>query len=347
MLFRVLVLILLMFLIPITANAAEPGNDFQVEVLPAEGQKNFSEGFFHLDSEPGETLSMKFRVTNDSDEPIRLQMQSVNAHTAHTGGILYSADTETADEGIVHMAELIDVQNSVRIKAGDSEDVQVKVTIPDTASGTLLGGIMLTAEGAPDNLTMDSLNKGGSNYTAEQPGQRLIAVKVDLPHKSVTGLSVDKAYFDALKNDVTIEVKNGDAAVIENVQGTYTVMDKDGELLLNGVVSPFAMAPGSKIDFPIDLHGILLENGRYVLMIKGSADEKEFFAEEKFAVTDSQAAGVAAATAESAPPADSGGSWPTIAIALAALLLVLPVFVKLYRWNGKRTYIKFSEKNNL
>ncbi|WP_203332332.1 WxL protein peptidoglycan domain-containing protein [Planococcus beigongshangi] len=345
MLFRVLVLISMMFLIPVTANAAEPVNDFQVEVLPAENQKNFSEGFFHLDSMPGETMSLKFRVMNNSSETIQLQLQSVNAHTADTGGIIYSA--EAKENGIVDMAEAIDVRDSVKIKAGDSENVNVKVKIPDTASGTLLGGVLLTAEGTPDNVSLDAVNEGGSNYAAEQPGQRLVAVKVDLPQKTSAGLTVDRADFDSFNNHVAIEVKNGDAAVYETVQGTFTVMDKDGELLLNGVLSPFAMAPESKIAFPIDLNGILLEQGRYVLMIKGRADEKEFFVEEKFTVTESQAAGVITTSVDSAPPNDSESSWLIISFVLVSLLLLVPLILKLYKGNSRKTYVKLSEKNNL
>lgn len=346
MFFRVLILISMMFLIPFTASSAKPANSFSVEVLPAKGQNDFSEGYFNLDSEPGGTLSLDFRVTNNSEEPIRLQLQPVNAHTANKGGILYSADQPADEEGHVHLAELIEVQDAVRIEAGAAEDVHFHVAIPENAAGTLLGGIMLTSDEAPEEAGMESSNKGGSNYTFEQTGQRLVAIKLNLPQKTVSaGFSVDKAKFNAGENRVTLKVKNGEAAVLENVQGTYTVMDKDGEVLTNGVLEPFAMSPLSAINFPIDLNGLLLEKGRYVLMLKGRAGEKEFFAEEKFSVTESQEAGILAQSAESKPSAGMGGVGTIIAI--ASCLILLPLVLFLYRRYEKKAFMRFSEKNNM
>lgn len=346
MLFRVLILIFMMILIPATVNAADFDNDFEVEILPAEGQKNFSEGFFHLDSEPGEKLSLDFRVTNNSGEPIRLNVQAVDAHTADEGGILY--DATTAKEDHVGMAELIDIQESVSIAAGAAEIVHFHIAIPDDASGTMLGGIMLTSLEAPENLAMDKLNKGESNYTFEQPGQQLMAVKVNLPKTAVhTGFSVDGAKFDAPNNRVTLNMKNGDATVLESVEGTYTVMDKEGEILLSGVMKPFAMAPGTDIDYPVDLNGLIFGQGKYVLMIKGRADEKEFFAEEKFTVTETEAAGVVSPSTDSNQTIGWGQISRIFAVVLAALLLLLPMLMKFYNRNEKKALMEFSEKNNL
>ncbi|WP_033543336.1 WxL protein peptidoglycan domain-containing protein [Planococcus sp. CAU13] len=343
MVLRVLILFSMMLMIPMAADAADSANDFKIDVLAAEGQKNFSEGYFNLDAEPGKNLSLDFRVTNTSDEPLRLQVQPVNAHTADKGGILYSADEEANKDSVIRMEELIDVQKTLTVAANSAEIVHVHLTVPEAASGTLLGGIMLTAEGTPDNLSIESLNNGGSNYTIEQPGQRLVAVKVNLAQKSAAGFSMDKVDFSASGNRLTVNVKNGDAAVLENIQGTYTVMDKDGEVLLTGVVEPFAMAPVSEIDFPLDLKGVLLEEGKYVLMVKGNTDGKEFLAEEKFTVTESQTTGIASLSAESKP-----SNFPLIiAGALAVLFLLLPAILKLHKWNEKKTYTKLSEKNNL
>lgn len=346
MLFRVLILIMMMILIPSTVNAADFDNDFEVEVLPAEGQKNFSEGYFHLDSKPGEKLSLDFRVTNNSSESIRLKVQAVDAHTSDKGGILYN--TTVIEEDRTRLAELTDIQESVSIAAGDAEIVHFHISIPDDASGTMLGGIMLTSLQAPENLTMDESNNGESNYTFEQPGQRLMAVKVNLPKTTAhTGFSVDSAKFDAPNSLVTVNLKNGDAAVLENIEGIYTVMDKEGEILLSGAVKPFAMAPGTDIQYPIDLNGMIFEQGKYVLMIKGRADEKEFFSEEKFTVTESEAAGVVSPATDANQMTGWGHISRTFAVVLAALLLLMPMMMKLYNRYEKKALMEFSEKNNM
>jgi len=344
---RVLILILMMLTIPLTANAAEPINNFEVEVLPAEGQQDFSEGYFNVDSKPGHTLSLNFRVTNNGEEAIRLSAQAVDAHTADGGGILYSIIPDAADEDQMLLSDLLEVQDTVTVSPGGAEKVHVHIAIPKSASGTLLGGVMLTTENASEDLSTEQ--EGRSNYGFERLGQRLVAVKVNLPEKSASGFSLGKAKFNADKNLLTMKVSNGKSAVLEKVQGTYTILDKEGEKLVSGVVEPFAMAPMSSIKFPIDLKGQLLEKGKYVLMIKGRADEKEFFAEEKFSVADTEHDAIAGETGESPPAAATSREniSRTIAIALVVLFLLLPLFLKLDRRNEKDPILNLSDKSNM
>lgn len=344
---RVLIICFMILLIPFTVNAAESANDFKVKVLPAEGQHSFSEGYFHVDSVPGKDLSLEFQITNNSNEPLSLSLEAVDAHTADKGGILYSADTEEKEQDQIYLSELVDVQETISIAPGAVETVHFHLEIPYTANGTILGGIMLTSLDAPDNLSMEPLNKGGSNYTFEQPGQRLVAIKVNLPEKAVSGFSLGKAKFNAFENRLTMKLNNGKPVVLESVQGTYSIMDKEGEVLVNGVVKPFAMTPYSKINFPIDLNGQILDTGKYVLMIKGKADEKEFFAEEKFTVTESQEAGIVSQTEDAATPFSRENISRTIAIALVTLFLLLPLLLKFDRRNEKKAFMKFSGKNNI
>lgn len=341
---RVLILILLMLTLPLATYAAEPMNEFEVNVLPAEGQKDFSEGYFNVDSEPGQTLSLNFHITNTGEETIRLSAEAVDAHTAEGGGILYSARPEPADEDQLLLSDLLDVQDTVIIAPGGVAKVHVHIDVPDSASGTLLGGIMLTDDNASEALSVEPEKKSGSNYSFERVGQRLVAVKLNLPEKSASGFSLGKAKFDANKNVLTIKVANGKSAVLERVQGTYTILDKDGEELVSGVVEPFAMAPMSAIKFPIDLKGQLLEKGKYVLMIKGRADEKEFFAEEKFSVSEGEQDAIAGETAETPAASFRGNISRTIAIALTAFFLLLPLFMKLDKRNEKDPLLKLSDK---
>lgn len=343
---RVLIICFMTLLIPITVNAADSVNDFNVKIMPAEGQHSFSEGYFHVDSEPGKELSLEFRITNNSSEPLNLYAQPVDAHTADKGGILYSADIGEKEQDQFYISELVEVQETISVAPGSVETVHFHLAVPYTATGTILGGIMLTAVDAPDDLSMESMNKGGSNYTFEQPGQRLMAIKVNLPEKAASGFSVGKAKYEALDNDLNIKLNNGKPSVLENVQGTYSIMDKEGEVLVNGVIKTFAMAPHSKINYPIDLEGKRLETGKYVLMIKGKADEKEFFAEEKFTVTESKEAGIVSQTEDAATPFNRENISRAVAIALVSIFLLLPLLLKWDRGNEKKTFMKFSGKNN-
>ncbi|WP_422123834.1 WxL protein peptidoglycan domain-containing protein [Planococcus sp. X10-3] len=345
---RVLILIFLMILIPLTANAAESVNDFEVELLPAEGQQSFSEGYFNIDAEPGQSLSLTLRITNTTDEPIELHAEVVDAWTAAEGGILYGTDPDSDGENRLRLSEQFDVKETITIPAHAEKDAHYHFDIPMDASGTLLTGVMLTSENVTEDLGMASINEGGNNYTYEQDGQRLVAVKVNLPDNSASGFSLGKAKFDTVQNQLTMKILNGNSTVLENVQGTYTIMDKEGDTILNGVIDSFAMAPKSDIRFPIDLKGHIFEEGKYVLMIKGNADKKEFFAEEKFTVSDAQqAAAIVEESIETSSAVSGGNFMPTMAIALAALFLLLPLFMKIIKRNEKSPHLNLSDKNNL
>ncbi|MCM3610497.1 DUF916 and DUF3324 domain-containing protein [Planococcus sp. MERTA32b] len=344
---RVLIMCFMILFIPITVNAADSANDFDVKVLPAEGHNSFSEGYFHVDSEPGKNLYLEFQLTNSTNEPIKLYAEAVDAHTADKGGILYSSEVDEEKMDQIRLSELVDVQDTISVAPGSVETVHFHLEIPYTASGTILGGIMLTSADAPDDLSMEPSNKGGSNYTFEQPGQRLMAIKVNLPEKAASGFSLGKAKFDAFEKHLSIKLNNSKPAVLENVQGTYSIMDKEGKVIVNGVMEPFAMAPNSKINFPIDLKSSAFETGKYVLMIKGKADEKEFFYEENFTVTGSEEAGAVSQSEDAATPFSRENISRTVAISLVALFLLLPLLLKFNRRSEKENWLKFSEKNNI
>ena len=336
---RVLILILLIMTFPFAANAAESANEFEIKVLPAEDQKSFSEGYFNLDSKPGQTLNLDFRIINNSKEPIKFVAEAVDAHTADKGGIIYSTNRNGDDDGRIFLSDLIGVQNTVIVAPGEAENVHFHLTIPASASGTLLGGIMLTAENSSADPSLEAVNEGGSNYSFERAGQRLVAVKLNLPEKSVSWFALGKAKFNADNNLLTLKVANGNSAVLENVEGTYTILDKKGDAVVSGVVKPFAMAPASEIQFPVDLKGQLLDKGKYVLMIKGRADDKEFFAEEKFSVAEMDQAAIVVETAETQPAFAREKISRTIAIALVVLFLLLPLFLKPNKRNDKDSFM--------
>lgn len=339
---RVLVLFLLMLLIPSAINAAESENDFDVELLPIEGQKSFSAGYFDITADSGQSISLNLRITNNSDEPIELRFETADARTAEEGGILYSTIPFEEHDNQIRLSDLVDIQETITIPAQGVEDVHYHIDAPHDVSGTILGGIMMTDGSNSESSSLEIGNNGGSNYTFKKQGQQLIAVKLNYPDSSASSFSLKKVRFD---NDLlTIKVSNSNSAVIENVHGTYTIMDKDGESLITGDIAPFAMAPKSNIRYPINLKGHVFEEGKYVLMIKGSADKKEFFAEEMFSVSESHPAAIAS---EASAPSTGASTWIYItAIALAGVLLLLPLLLKILRRNVKSQYLDLSEKNN-
>lgn len=343
---RVLILILLMAFLPLTAYAAESVNDFEVELLPAEGQKNFSEGYFNIDAELGQSLTLNLRIKNNSDAPIELLVEAADSWTAEEGGILYGVNPDLSGENRILLTDLLDLQETITVAAHDVENIHYHVDIPTEARGTILGGITLTAADKGDGISMKSKNIGGSNYTFEQEGHRIVAVKLNLPDNTAAGLTLGKAKFDADDNQLLMRVTNGNSAVLENVQGTYTILDSKGIKLTSGLIDPFAMAPQSGIRLPIDLKGQVLEEGKYVLMVKGSADKKEFFAEENFSVGKARQEVIAGETIEASSGVSGKSIFLSVIITLAVLFSLIPLLMKLLKRNEKNPYLNLSDKNN-
>lgn len=328
---RVLILFLLMLFIPSAINAAESINDFDVELLPEDGQRGLSQGYFNVDAEPGQKITLNLRITNHDDEPIELHLETADARTAEEGGILYSTTRLEDEEDQIHLSDLLDIQETITIPAGGVEDIHYHIDAPFDASGTILGGLMLTEGDKNDGSSVELVSDTGNNYSYEKQGQQLIAVKLDFPDASASSFSLGKVRFE--ESHLTIKVSNSNSAVVENVHGTYTILDKEGETVVAGDIAQFAMAPKSDIRYPIFLNGHVFEEGKYVLMIKGSADKKEFFAEEIFSVNESHSTALASEKS-AVPPAASIWIY-TPAFALAGLLLLLPLLLKIFRRNVK------------
>lgn len=273
---------------PYLVSAAESFTNIEVELIYPDNQVLGTEGFFDINTEPNHANSMDLRIHNNSSEPLTLNVEKTNAYTAPNGGIIYELESDnegsTLLEDAVRLSEYIEAEESLTIPAKESSDLHVHVTAPEMNKGTLLGGIKLIKETQKNNDSSEISAESNTNFSQETANTKTIAIKLNLPDQPASNFLLGKAEYDAAEKKIYFEAINSANHIRENIEGVYTIMDNSGEVLFKGAIENFAMAPMSKTKFQIIPDNDLLEEGMYILMVKGKAGEKEFFAEESFTI---------------------------------------------------------------
>ncbi|WP_017381813.1 DUF916 domain-containing protein [Paenisporosarcina sp. TG-14] len=289
MFIRVFAMIVLIFSLPIYA-AAESPSSMQVEPIFPENQVPATKGYFDVDVKPGEQLTLYVRLKNSDKNPITVRVQGANAYTSPTGGILYEPEVDSDDamllEDAVRMTDYLEVEESVEIPAGESFEVPIQVTVPESDGETLLGGILFTQEDEDEDV--EETGKDEAKFVVKTETRYAIAIKLNLENKSEPNFSLGKAGFISDTAKVFIEMKNDAQLIQGEIEGSYSVLDNEGTELFKGVMNPFKMAPKSKIRFPFAWDHETLEDGTYTLAIKGYAGKNEFSTEENFTISNKE-----------------------------------------------------------
>ena len=285
----VLATIFFIFAVPYFVSAADSFTDLEVELIYPDNQVLDSESFFDISAEPNQSNSMDVRIHNKSSKPVTINVEKTNAYTAPNGGIIYgttavSEDTKLLD-GAIRLADYINTEKSITIPAEESADLHVHVTVPEIDKGTLLGGIKLILETQKEEDVTETIAESKTNFENETETTKSIAIRLNLSEKMASNFSLGKAEYDSAAEKIYLETINGANHIQENIEGVYTVMDNSGAVLFKGAIEPFAMAPMSKTKLQITPDYGTLEEGTYILMIKGKSGEKEFFAEEPFTIS--------------------------------------------------------------
>ena len=161
------------------AFAAE--SEMQFRVNPgAWSQTDPSGAFFSVSAGPGATVAQALELHNDSDRPLTLQVQAVDAATAVYGGASYgTAESETSGAG----AWIALDAGQVLLAPGESRVLPFRISLPDAArTGVHLAGLSVglweDSENAPDAVA------GRAGASVDVRTRRVVAVQVNVPGPS-------------------------------------------------------------------------------------------------------------------------------------------------------------------
>lgn len=288
MFIRFLIAFIFLLSLPAYASAAENREAMDVQPIYPDNQVPTTKGYFDVDVQTGEDLTLHLRLKNNDEEPITVRVEKANAYTSPTGGIYYKEEVNSEDtellEDAVRLAEYITVEESVTIPANESLDLPVQVSIPEVDGETLLGGIQVTQiEEKKEEETVTSDDE--ANFTVNTETTYSVAIKLNTSKISEPEFSTGQAGFIAETAQVFLEMVNDAHLIQGEIEGTYSVLDNEGTELFTGEAGPFNMAPKSKIRHPFPWNHETLEDGDYTLVFNGRAGEQEFTAEENFTIS--------------------------------------------------------------
>lgn len=274
--------------LPMSASATEPSQAMDVQPIYPDNQVSSTKGYFDVDVQTSEDLTLHLRLKNNDEEPITVRVEKANAYTSPTGGIYYkeeidSEDTELLDDA-VRLAEYITVEEAVTIPANESLDLPIQVSIPKVDGETLLGGIQVTQiEEKKEEETVTSEDE--ASFTVNTETTYSVAIKLNTPKITEPDFSTGRTGFIAETAQVFLELVNDAHLIQGEVEGTYSVLNSEGTELFTGETGPFNMAPKSKIRHPFPWNHETLEDGDYTLVFNGRAGGQEFTAEENFTIS--------------------------------------------------------------
>lgn len=254
-------------------------------ILPA-NQKIGVNGYFNLQVKPAEKQTIYIEIKNNKSEDITVNLMPTNAYTQPSGGIFYDVDVESPETSLLDdsfaLSQNISMDSEVSIKANQTVEVPIEVTVPVMSKGTIIGGVLIGEKTDASEQTSETVEKDTAQFKVITKTAFAIAIQLDLPGQAESAFSFGEAGFNAVGPNVFIEMRNDAPMIQRQISGVYKVSDKDGQELFSGKFEPIIMAPKTKINFPMQWDSSLLESGKYTLSITADVAGEEIFVEENF-----------------------------------------------------------------
>lgn len=252
--------------IPLTIDPVYPKN-----------QNPQTKGYFDLSVNPNTKQSLSIKITNNKAKQVMVNIIPANAYTNPSGGMMYQQEINSSDTVLlpdaIRMAKYIEVQRTVTVPPLSSVEVPIIINVPKSDGQTLLGGILFTVQGG-QKVEQQPVKKGIANFVLKSETVYAVALQLNLPNKEKTHFSFGKVGFTPENGTLFVEMTNDSQKIQNEIKGTYTVSNTSGKQLFAGNYGPFKMAPKSRIRYPIQWGNKTLNNGKYIINIKGTVDGK-------------------------------------------------------------------------
>lgn len=332
-----LVLLLLLSSFSFPAYAEDSGLGFRVEPIFPKSQIE-DVGYYHFKGHPGETITLQARITNQSEEPLKVLIQTFNAYSSDNG-IVYQAEptlegTKILDKNY-QLKQHVTTPAEINLAPLESKMMEFTVNVPDI-NGSLLGSMQfrifkgtkaLTEEGEKSQLLMDEYR--ALNYTV------LVDIRDDGKEPS---LHVTTPHFSPEQADIKVPFENQHPAVIKNISGSYEITNpEDDTFTVKGTIPTFNMAPMTVFEYPYQLENATLRPGTYTVKTILNVDgHKQTFKEditiENNALKEAQENDVEGQNQTALEP----NQFPWMYVIIGILLIVIGVLVWILLKTRKR-----------
>lgn len=211
-------------------------------VLPP-NQTDQSLGYFDLRMEPAGEQELHVEVVNESDQQLRLAVDSISASTNRNGVIDYKTP-EIRDVTLKYpFAELARIDEPlITVEPQSTSVVSIRLTMPDQQyDGSILGGLVFTKQD-PESST-DYEGAVIRNIYSYVIGVVLHETDVRVtPDFELNSISVDSVNY---MPSIVHQIRNKEAAIAKNIKLDVVIKDSSGKAIAEISKSQVDMAPNS------------------------------------------------------------------------------------------------------
>ncbi len=227
-----------------------------LSVEPILPEENIGSDGWHIAAGAGDTVTLQAVLHNLTGNTLRLDLAALNAYSG-ADGIFYETPDKVntqafalADES-AGLAQYVTMEDSVLLIAGMSAMLTIRIDLPDTDTGVLLGGIRVSAEG----WTIDT------------------AVQIDLPLQAAPTVTAGDITVDG--EWISIPVVNASAAIVQSVSAAYEIRDAARSIVAEGTITLPEMAPQTEYRILHPSGSETWESSPYTLNIRLDANGQE------------------------------------------------------------------------
>jgi hypothetical protein len=267
--------LLAIVILPVSGNAdGYEGSPFTVEIILPDNNIG-SVGYYHVPGEPGERITLKAKLINLTDEPLKIKAMPLDAYSGPEGIFYQSPDevdsnTYSLVDEKYGVAQYITTADLVTLQPKQSEEVEIYIAVPDINRGTLLGSIRFVVFTGTQEVQIEGQNN--SSILIDKYKAIDTAIQIDLPEEDQTSIKVGEPDFIENSTDLGVTILNEAAIIEENIYGTYQIKDKRNNVIYEGSIDAFKMAPMTKFKYLIPWGDKPFEPGTYTLYIEMNAN---------------------------------------------------------------------------
>ncbi|GGD00605.1 DUF3324 domain-containing protein [Enterococcus wangshanyuanii] len=245
--------------------------------------------YFYVQTVPGEEQDLEIKVKSTRKEPVKLKVFVKDAVTGMNGEIGYKEPTDksmnydkTLEDPVSSMIEI--KEKELTVENFEEKTIHLKMTPPNEHySGVKLGaiGIGLAEE--------EKGSKGVSTGFAYEIGVIFSETGEEFNNSASLNLIDVKAALHNGKKMVLANLQNPEPKVLENLNISATMKDKDGKVVKESKVQGYSMAPNTNFDYGMDWGIAEMPSGVYILELEVKNDFNNWSFKKEFTITNKQA----------------------------------------------------------
>lgn len=264
------------------------GAAFSVEAIYPNNQQNGESGYYDLNVTPNTSQVIKARIRNYSDHPIEVFVKVARGTTSDGGVISYKEFDKTKDTSMnVDVKELVQLkEQTIKLNAKENKDITAEISIPEAPfEGQLLGGLHFSEkyQGKKEDKEKAVIN----TFSYSLP---IVLTESNTKAKNKLELIKAEAGQRNFHNFIEATLQNQAPSIIHKMTiAGKVITKKTSKVVYSRKEDAYQMAPNSTVKFGFDLKDTEMIPGKYVAVMKVTADEQTYELKKEFTISKEEA----------------------------------------------------------